>query len=48
MGKGNLLIFETIKIPIPALILIIAFVAVWFILTKTTFGRRIYATGSNA
>lgn len=48
LGKGNLLIFETIKIPIPALILILAFVAVWFILTKTTFGRRIYATGSNA
>ena len=48
MGKGNLLIFETIKIPIPALILIIAFVVVWFVLTKTTFGRRIYATGSNA
>ena len=48
MGKGNLLIFETIKIPIPALILILAFVVVWFILTKTTFGRRIYATGSNA
>jgi ribose transport system permease protein len=48
LGKGNLLIFETVKIPIPALILILAFVAVWFILTKTTFGRRIYATGSNA
>ena len=48
MGKGNLLIFETIKIPIPALILILAFVVVWFVLTKTTFGRRIYATGSNA
>ncbi len=48
MGKGNLLLFETIKIPIPALILILAFVVVWFILTKTTFGRRIYATGSNA
>lgn len=48
LGKGNLLLFETVKIPIPALILILAFVAVWFILTKTTFGRRIYATGSNA
>ena len=48
LGKGNLLIFETVKIPIPALILILAFVSVWFILTKTTFGRRIYATGSNA
>lgn len=48
LGKGNLLLFETIKIPIPALILILVFLAVWFILTKTTFGRRIYATGSNA
>ena len=48
MGKGNLLFFETVKIPIPALILILAFVVVWFLLTKTTFGRRIYATGSNA
>ena len=26
----------------------IAFLIVFFILTKTTFGRRIYATGSNA
>ena len=48
LGKGNVLLFETIKLPIPALILLVAFVAVWFILTKTTFGRRIYATGSNA
>ena len=50
LGKGNLVsVFnENIKLPIPALILILAFVVVWFILTKTTFGRRIYATGSNA
>ena len=48
LGKGNVLLFETIKLPIPALILLVAFIAVWFILTKTTFGRRIYATGSNA
>ena len=48
LGKGNVLLFETIKLPIPALILLAAFLAVWFILTKTTFGRRIYATGSNA
>jgi ribose transport system permease protein len=48
LGKGNVLLFETIKLPIPALILLVAFLAVWFILTKTTFGRRIYATGSNA
>lgn len=48
LGKGNLLLFETIRIPIPAIILILAFLAVRFVLTKTTFGRRIYATGSNA
>ena len=48
MGKGNVLLFETIKIPIPVIILVLAFAAVYFILTKTTFGRRIYATGSNA
>lgn len=48
MGKGNLLLFETIKIPIPAIVLVVAFLIVYFVLTKTTFGRRIYATGSNA
>ena len=48
MGKGSLLLFETIKIPIPAIILVLAFLIVYFVLNKTTFGRRIYATGSNA
>ena len=48
LGKGNILLFETIRIPIPAIILVVAFAAFYFILTKTTFGRRIYATGSNA
>jgi len=48
LGKGNFLIAETIKIPIPAVILVLAFLIVYFVLTKTTFGRRIYATGSNA
>ena len=48
MGKGNVLLFETIKIPIPVIILVVAFAAVYFVLNKTTFGRRIYATGSNA
>ena len=48
MGKGSVLLFETIKIPIPAIILVLAFLIVFFILNKTTFGRRIYATGSNA
>ena len=48
LGKGNLLIAETIKIPLPAIILIAFFALFFFILNKTTYGRRIYATGSNA
>ena len=50
LGKGNLVATfnENIRVPIPALILIAVFVLFWFILNKTTFGRRIYATGSNA
>ena len=48
LGKGNVLLFEAVKIPIPAIILVVTFLIVLFVLTKTTFGRRIYATGSNA
>lgn len=50
LGKGNVVFGpnDMIRIPIPAIILVIALVAFWFILTKTTFGRKIYATGSNA
>ncbi len=48
MGKGSVVLFDTIKIPIPVIILVIAFAIVYFVLNKTTFGRRIYATGSNA
>ena len=50
LGKGNLVsVFnESIKLPIPALILILAFLVFYFFLNKTTYGRRIYATGSNA
>lgn len=49
MGKGNLVsIFtDAIKIPIPAIILIIVFLGFYFFLNYTTYGRRIYATGSN-
>ena len=48
-GKGNLAFGpdNMIKIPIPAIILVVALVIFWFVLTKTTFGRKIYATGSN-
>ena len=50
LGKGNLVstFNESIKIPIPALILILAFALFYFFLNHTTYGRRIYATGSNA
>lgn len=48
LGKGNVLLFDTIRIPIPVIILIVAFLIVAFVLHKTTFGRRVYATGSNA
>ena len=48
-GKGNVVFGpdNMFKIPIPAIILVIALVVFWFVLTKTTFGRKIYATGSN-
>lgn len=42
LGKGSLF-----NIPIPVIILIIMFLLFFFLLNKTTFGRRIYATGSN-
>lgn len=42
-GKGHLF-----GIPFPVWVLIIAFVVFLFLLNKTTFGRRIYATGSNS
>ena len=48
LGKGNLLIAETVKIPLPAIILIAFFALFYFVLNKTTYGRRVYATGSNA
>lgn len=50
MGKGNLAFAgnTSISFPIPALILILVFVIFYFVLNRTTFGRRIYATGSNA
>ena len=48
LGKGNLLIAESIKIPLPAIILVAFFALFFFILNKTTYGRRVYATGSNA
>lgn len=52
IGKGNIEIGPKgdpfISIPIPVIILLIALAIFYFVLHKTTFGRRIYATGSNA
>ncbi len=50
LGKGNIVpIFaDSVKLPIPAVILLLSFAIFYFMLNKTTYGRRIYATGSNA
>lgn len=50
LGKGNLVFGpnDMIAIPIPAIILVLALVIFYFVLHHTTFGRKIYATGSNA
>lgn len=50
LGKGNLVFGpnEMFSIPIPAIILVVALIIFYFVLHHTTFGRRIYATGSNA
>ena len=43
IGKGNFY-----HIPIPVILFLLIFVIFLFVLQKTTFGRHIYATGSNA
>lgn len=50
LGKGNVVssLIPAIKIPIPAIILVVVFAIFYFVLNHTTYGRRIYATGSNA
>ena len=49
LGKGMLVLGpdDIISIPIPVIILIVAFAVMYFVLHHTTFGKRIYATGSN-
>lgn len=51
LGKGNIEFGPAsnpwFSIPIPVIILIVALAIFWFVLHKTTFGRKIYATGSN-
>lgn len=43
IGKGFIL-----KIPFPVIIFLVVFAVLSFLLSKTTFGRRVYATGSNS
>ncbi len=43
VGRGNLF-----RIPIPVILLVVIFIGFYFLLNKTTFGRAVYATGSNA
>ena len=49
LGKGSFVFGpnDMISIPIPAIILILFLLVFYFVLHHTTFGRRIYATGSN-
>lgn len=42
VGKGSIL-----GIPVPVILFIVIFIIFMFVLEKTVFGRRIYATGSN-
>ncbi len=50
LGKGNIVFGpnDMFRIPIPAIILVLALIIFYFVLHHTTFGRKIYATGSNA
>lgn len=43
LGKGAIA-----GVPVPVVLFIVVFLIMWFVLEKTTFGRRLYATGSNA
>lgn len=52
-GIGDSLMFQLFGrgyffgIPVPAVVMIIAFVILWFLLHKTSFGRKTYAIGGN-
>lgn len=50
MGKGNFIFTfaPDFKIPVPIIILVVVFAIMYFVLKHTVFGRRLYATGSNA
>ncbi len=42
IGKGTIF-----GVPVPVILLIVIFALFYFLLTQTTFGRKVYATGSN-
>ena len=46
LGKGSIPL-GPIEFPVPVIIMLLALAIFWFMLHKTTFGRKIYATGSN-
>jgi ribose/xylose/arabinose/galactoside ABC-type transport system permease subunit len=43
IGSGRLF-----TIPVPLILMIITFLVLWLVLTRTKFGRYVYATGGNA
>ncbi len=42
IGSGRI-----IGIPVPVILMMIVFVALWFVLSRTPFGRYVYASGGN-
>ncbi|UYY98992.1 ribose ABC transporter permease [Peribacillus frigoritolerans] len=52
-GIGDSVIFQMLGrgyflgVPVPAVVMIIAFMILWFLLHKTSFGRKTYAIGGN-
>ena len=46
LGKGSIPL-GPLDFPVPVIIMLVSLAIFWFILHKTTFGRKIYATGSN-
>ncbi|MBR5816760.1 MAG: ribose ABC transporter permease, partial [Anaerotignum sp.] len=45
LGKGSIPL-GPVDFPVPVIIVLVSLAIFWFILHKTTFGRKIYATGS--
>lgn len=46
LGKGSIPL-GPIDFPVPVIIMLVSLAIFWFVLHKTTFGRKLYATGSN-